>query len=101
MTRRKARLTVTVDRALVRAGSAAVAAGHAESLSGWVNAALTERAAKEQRLRAMSEAVAMYEAEHGVITEEELAARERTDKRLILERRHPKKARQRRRVGGR
>jgi hypothetical protein len=87
MIERKARLTVTVDRALVRAGSAAVAAGRAESLSAWINAALAERVAKEKRLRAMAEAVAMYEAAHGAITPEEMVAQERTDKRAALKRR--------------
>lgn len=78
---RKARLTVTVDRDLVQEGSAAVAAGRAESLSGWVNLALAERAAKEQRLRAMAHAVALYEAEFGVISDAELEAQARADKR--------------------
>ena len=36
MSQRKERLTVTVDRNVVAAGSAAVAAGRADSLSGWV-----------------------------------------------------------------
>ena len=81
MTQRKSRLTVTVDRSLVRAGTHAVASGLADSLSGWVNQAMAERAAKEQRLRAMAEAVALYEAEFGVISEAEMLAQERTDKR--------------------
>jgi hypothetical protein len=79
MTQRKERLTVTVDRALVEAGSEAVAAGRADSLSGWVNLALAEHAAKERRLRAMSEALAMYEARFGAISETELATQARAD----------------------
>lgn len=71
---------MTVDPALVQAGNDAVAAGHAESLSAWVNLALSERAAKERRLRAMAEAIAAYEAEFGAISVEELAAQERTDR---------------------
>ena len=70
----KERLTATVDRELVRAGKEAVAAGRAASLSGWVNAALAERAAKDRRLQAMVQAVAAYEAERGEISAAELAA---------------------------
>ncbi len=68
MTKRKARLTVTVDAELVQAGNRAVRAGRAESLSGWVNVALAEREAKERQLRAMADAVAAYEAEFGPIS---------------------------------
>src|SRR5687767_9553535 len=84
MTMRKARLTVTVDRALVRAATEAVAAGQADSLSGWVNLALAERAEKDRRLRAMEEAVADYEREHGVITSEEIAWQQREDRRRAI-----------------
>ncbi len=84
MTQRKERLTVTVDPALVRAGGKAVAAGHAESLSGWVNLAMAERVAKELRLRAMADAVAMYEAEFGPISQAELVAQERADRRSAI-----------------
>ena len=42
MTRRKLRLTVTVDPELVEAGHRAVAGGDADSLSGWVSEALAE-----------------------------------------------------------
>ena len=76
----KERLTVTVDPDLVQAGSDAVAAGRAESLSAWVNLALAERVAKERRLRAMGEAIAAYEAEFGAITADELAAQQRADR---------------------
>jgi hypothetical protein len=77
---RKERLTVTIDPALVRAAGAAVAAGRADSLSGWVNLALQERVAKERRLAAMAEAVAAYEAKFGVITPAELLAQKRADR---------------------
>jgi hypothetical protein len=74
---RKGRLTVTVDQALIEAGGEAVAEGRAESLSGWVNLALLERATKERKLRALGEAVALYESEFGEISAAELAAQER------------------------
>ena len=79
MTHRE-RLTVTVDPALIQAGQAAVASGHAESVSAWVNLALAERVAKERRLAAMRDAIAAYEAEAGSITAEELSAQVRADR---------------------
>jgi Arc/MetJ-type ribon-helix-helix transcriptional regulator len=81
MTRHKARMTVTVDAELVEAANQAVKAGRAESLSGWVNAALAEREEKERRLSAMAEAVSAYEAEFGTISAQELAAQQRADER--------------------
>src|SRR5215831_1995753 len=81
MRRRKERLTVTVDPALVQAGTDAVAAGRAESLSAWVNLALTERAAKERRLQALGQAIKAYEAKFGAISTEELATQDREDRR--------------------
>jgi hypothetical protein len=76
----KERLTVTVDPLLVRAGADAVSAGRADSLSAWVNQALAERAAKDRRLRAMAAAIGAYEAEFGVMTDDELAAQARDDR---------------------
>jgi hypothetical protein len=84
MTLRKVRLTVTVDRALVQAGNAAVAAGRADSVSGWVNVALEERAAKERKLEAMATAVALYEREFGIISDAELIAQDRADRRAAV-----------------
>lgn len=96
---RKARLTVTVDRTLVEAGSAAVAAGQVDSLSGWVNLAMAERAEKELRLRAMAAAVALYEAEFGVISHAELAAQQRSDRRTAVVVRGARKPKVRQRAG--
>ena len=76
----KRRLTTTVDEALVRAGLEAVAAGRAASLSGWVNAALARQAETDQRLQAMAEAIATYEAERGEMTVAELTRQERVDR---------------------
>jgi hypothetical protein len=80
MTMRKQRLTVTVDAELVAAGNAAVDSGAADSLSGWVNEALTARAERDRKLAALSEAVAAYEAEYGEITEAEIVAQQRADR---------------------
>jgi hypothetical protein len=81
MSERKGRLTVTVDRQLIEAGHEAVAAGRAESLSGWVNLAMAERLARERRLQAMAEALAIHEAEFGTISGAELALQEQADRR--------------------
>ena len=78
--RSKERLTVTVDSELIEAANQAVAEGRVASLSGWVNLALAERAAKERRLRTLAEAIAGYEEEFGEITSAELAAQERADR---------------------
>jgi hypothetical protein len=80
MSSKKERLTVTVDPAFIEAGNDAVAEGRAESLSGWVNAALAERVAKERRLVALAQAVAAYEERFGVISAQELADQARADR---------------------
>lgn len=84
MTKRKERLTVTVDPELVAAGNAAVERGVADSLSAWVNEALAARAARDRKLLAMSEAIETYEAEHGEITAAEIAAQQRTDRQAAI-----------------
>lgn len=76
----KERLTVTVDPELVEAGNQAVAAGHASSLSAWVNEALTVRAERDRRLEALATAIAGYEADHGEITAAEMAAQQHSDR---------------------
>jgi Arc/MetJ-type ribon-helix-helix transcriptional regulator len=83
----KERLTVTVDPELVRAANAAVSAGRVASLSGWVNLALSERATKDARLQAMTEAIAAYETEFGEISADEIKKQSRADK---VSARHPK-----------
>ena len=80
MSASKERLTVTVDPELVEAASAAVAEGRVGSLSAWVNLALSERAAKERRLRALAGAIAAYEQEFGPISADEIAAQARADR---------------------
>ena len=80
MSTRKERLTVTVDPDFIDAGNNAVAEGRADSMSAWVNAALSEKIARERRLAALAEAVAAYEKRHGVISAQELAEQARTDR---------------------
>jgi Arc/MetJ-type ribon-helix-helix transcriptional regulator len=76
----KSRVTVTVDDEALGAARDAVSGGEAESLSSWVNSALLEKAARERRSAALRAAIAEYEAEHGEITDEEIAAQLRADR---------------------
>lgn len=76
----KQRVTVTVDPELVAAGNQAVADGTAQSLSAWVNAALSERATRDQKLKALRAAIADYEEEFGEITAAEMVAQGRADR---------------------
>lgn len=71
MTNRQ-RLSATVEADLLTAARHAVKEGRAESLSAWVNDALKRQAEHDQRLQAMREFIREYEAEHGVITDEEI-----------------------------
>jgi Arc/MetJ-type ribon-helix-helix transcriptional regulator len=80
MTLRKQRLTVTVDPDLIAAGAAAVEAGRADSLSAWVNQALSEYAERDRKLAALDDAIAAYEARAGSITDEELREQQRADR---------------------
>lgn len=63
---------MSVDAELVEAGQTAVSEGRAESMSGWVNQALRLKADHDQRMRALDQFLAAYEAEHGEITGEEM-----------------------------
>lgn len=76
----KVRLTVTVDADLARDAAEAVAQGESPSVSAWVNQAMAGQAQTRQKLAALAEAVAAYEAEFGAFTDEELAEQERADK---------------------
>ena len=80
MTMRKQRLTVTVDPELVEAGARAVALGEADSLSGWVSAAMADKAHRDRKLEQLRDAIASYEAAFGEISNEELQAQRRADR---------------------
>ena len=80
MSARKQRVTVTVDPELVEAGNRAVAAGGADSLSGWVSEAMSEKAQRDEKLALLRAAIADYETEFGEITTGELAAQRRADR---------------------
>lgn len=83
---------MTVDPALVEAGQRAVAAGQADSVSGWVSAALEDRILRDGKLALLAAAVADYEDEFGEITVEEIARQRRADRedaRVVRGRRLP------------
>lgn len=80
MTAKKQRLTVTVDPELVEAGQRAVESGHAESVSGWVSAALEDKVRRDRKLALLATAVADYEQELGEITADEIHAQQRADR---------------------
>ena len=81
MTARKQRLTVTVDPELIQAGQRAVESGQADSVSGWVSAAIEEKIRRDGKLELLAAAVADYEREFGEITAEEIVAQRRADRR--------------------
>jgi hypothetical protein len=73
----KQRLSISADAELVQAARAAVDAGEAMSVSAWINAAMRDKAVRDHKLRLMGEWIRDYEAEHGAISEEEMAAADR------------------------
>ncbi len=77
---KKHRLTVTVDSDLAEAGQRAVESGQAESVSGWVSAALEEKIRRDRKLALLAAAVADFEKEFGEISAEEIAAQRRADR---------------------
>lgn len=93
MTPRKHRLTVTVDPELVAAGTRAVEAGAAASLSAWVSMALAEKIDRDRRLALLRAAVADYEQAFGEISAEEIAAQRRADRESAVVVRGPKRGR--------
>jgi Arc/MetJ-type ribon-helix-helix transcriptional regulator len=81
---KKGRITITLDRELIEAANAEVAAGRADSLSAWMAAAVTNHLENERRLAALDDAIAWYEAQYGAFTPEELAEQERRDRRNAI-----------------
>ena len=68
----KERLSASVDAELIAVAQKAVAQGHAESVSAWVNEALRLKAEQDRRLAALDDFLVAYEAEHGEISEQEM-----------------------------
>jgi len=76
----KKRVTVTVDEGVLKMATQAVADGDSDSVSSWVSEAMVDRIAKERRLAALSSLIADYEAEHGVITADEIEFQAQADR---------------------
>jgi hypothetical protein len=68
----KQRLSASVDADLLTAAQHAVDAGHAASLSAWVNDALRLKADHERRLAALDEFLAGFESTHGAISDQDI-----------------------------
>lgn len=96
----KFRLSASVDIAVMSVAQAAVAAGRAANVSAWVNAALHRQADHDRRMQALDQFLRAYEAEHGVITDEEIGAASRRGRSRALvirgdrSRERPRKKRQ-------
>ncbi|MHB2023544.1 MAG: ribbon-helix-helix domain-containing protein, partial [Mycobacteriales bacterium] len=89
----KQRLSASVDSELLEAAQTAVAEGRASSVSAWVNHALRLKIEHDRRMQALDSFLAGYEAEHGIITETEMAdAVHRTRSRATVIRSAPEKA---------
>jgi Arc/MetJ-type ribon-helix-helix transcriptional regulator len=82
----KVRLTASIDPEQLAAAREAVAAGRAASVSAWVNEAMRRQAEIESKLAAMAGFISAYEAEHGVITEDEMrdARRSRRSRAIVV-----------------
>ena len=76
----KQRVTVTVDETLLDAAGLAVREGRARSVSEWVGEAMAQRRDRDERLAVLSRLVAEYEAEHGFITDDEIAEQAQQDR---------------------
>ena len=68
----KQRLSASVDAELLSVAQTAVDEGRAASVSAWVNDALRLKAEHDRRMQALDSFLAVYESEHGVITEAEI-----------------------------
>lgn len=75
-----------MDAELVAVAHEAVTEGHAESISAWVNDALRLKADHDRRLQALDHFLAVYEAGHGEITDDEMrdAARRARERAIVV-----------------
>ena len=84
----KQRVTVTVDQADIDEANEAVRQGRARSVSEWVSEAMAQRRIKDRRLAVLGELISEYEAEHGVISDEEIAQQAQQDRDAAAAQRH-------------
>ncbi len=76
----KQRVTVTVDEELLETANRAVSEGLARSVSEWVSEAMAQRRDRDARLAVIRRLVEEYEAEHGFISDEEVAEQAQQDR---------------------
>ena len=76
----KGRITITIELDLLDEVQTAVNDGSCRSVSQWISEAMADRLAEEQRLAVLRQMIAEYEAEHGVITDEEMAEQAQRDR---------------------
>lgn len=67
------RLSATVESGLLDAARRAVEEGRSASVSAWVNDAMRRQAGHDQRMQALDDFLHDYEAEHGTISDGEMA----------------------------
>jgi len=76
----KRRVTVTLDDKLLAAAQSAVSSGSTESVSAFVNEAVSARLLRDQRVAALASLIEEHESEHGIISDEELAEQAQADR---------------------
>ena len=76
----KQRVTITVEETLLDEANTAVRAGRSRSVSEWIGEAMAQRRDRDQRLAVLSRLVSEYEAEHGYITDDEIAEQAQRDR---------------------
>ena len=69
-----------MDEDLLEEARAAVGDGRSLSVSEWVAGAMAQRVATDRRLAAIGELIRDFEAEHGVITEDEIVEQAQVDR---------------------
>lgn len=93
--RHKQRVTVSLHPVWVEAAQTAVRRGLAASVSAWIDDALRQKVEREARLAALAAAIEAHEAEHGVITPEEIreSARRARSRAVVVRGRRPRRER--------
>ena len=69
-----------MDGTLLNAASLAVREGRSRSISEWVGEAMAQRRDRDARLAALSRLITEHEAEHGFITDDEIADQAQRDR---------------------
>ncbi|MCY4258326.1 MAG: hypothetical protein OXE04_08640 [bacterium] len=75
----KKRVTITVEVDLLNHAQSAVQSGVCRSVSEWIGNAMREQLTQDDRLAALDEILAEYEAKYGPFTDEELAEQKKRD----------------------